>query len=187
MSSTVCSTSIYPGWKPIGGRDKSPQHRYTSSEHSRRLSVPAESLGELKSFFIFYQSLKNIVTCFQYLDQIGVRDNTSLKSTDALIPSTVNPNTRRSSLTQESNRSSISNGKRQNNRKFLRRKSSGGFENLSENLISKVSSVSTSILSSSSRFKQLRGATESETILYNTKRRGSLPIEALTVGLGELK
>lgn len=129
------------------------------------------------------------MTCFQCLDQIGVRDNTSLKLTDALIPShsTVNPNTRRSSLTQESNRSSISNGKRQNYRKFLRRKSSGGFENLSENLISKVGSVSTSILSSSSRLKQLRGATESDTIPYNTKRRGSLPIEALTVGLGELK
>lgn len=52
MSSTVCATSIYPGWKPTGGRDKSPQHRYTPSEHSRRLSVPAESLGEFNFFYL---------------------------------------------------------------------------------------------------------------------------------------
>lgn len=129
----------------------------------------------------------------------GIKDNsvvaTTIKSTDALISSTGGNNNpcvaaaRRSSLTCDANlcKTTLSNGKRQNNRKFLRRKSSGGFENLTENLISKVGSASTSFLlnSSSSRLKTLRG-TDTDSILQNAKRRGSLPIEAL-IGVGEFR
>lgn len=100
---------------------------------------------------------------------------------------TTNITLKKASSSQDGCKTSISSNKRQSNRKFLRRKSSGGFENFNENLVSKVGSVSTSILSSSTRLKQIRGTAESDTFPYNIKRRGSLPVEAFTIGFGELK
>lgn len=51
--STTCTTTasnFFHSHKPTEGRDSSPQHHQTTSEHSRRLSVPAESLGKLLLF-----------------------------------------------------------------------------------------------------------------------------------------
>lgn len=84
-------------------------------------------------------------------------------------------------------RSSV-NGKRRNPKKILRRRSSSGAEILTpikSETKESVSSVGSSSTSAWHRFKkEFSRRTDTDVLL--TKRRGSLPVEVLAVGLGEL-
>lgn len=107
-----------------------------------------------------------------------------------MISSSVAPYQRRGSMPNESNifiRTSV-NGKRRNPKKILRRRSSSGAEILtpivSETLESTSNNPSGSTWNRLTTIIASTRHTETESLL--TKRRGSLPIEVLTIGLGEL-
>jgi hypothetical protein len=106
------------------------------------------------------------------------------------VISSVAPYQRRGSIPCESNffsRSSVANGKRRNPKKVLRRRSSSGAEILTPIVSDTMESTSSNNAGSSvwNRYKkEWSRHTESDALL--TKRRGSLPIEVLAIGLGEL-
>lgn len=82
------------------------------------------------------------------------------------------------------------NGKRRNQKKILRRRSSSGTIEILTPIVSEsMESTSSNNVSSNSawyKFKKewtITRRSDSETLL--TKRRGSLPIEVLAIGLGE--
>lgn len=96
-------------------------------------------------------------------------------------------NQRRSSVPNESNlliRSGI-NGKRRNPKKILRRRSSSGAEILTS-IASDPKEPSTSNGESSNSWSRLKRDCNqcADTDCLITKRRGSLPIEVLAVGIG---
>lgn len=101
----------------------------------------------------------------------------------------VTPYQRRGSTPCESNvfgRSSV-NGKRRNPKKLLRRRSSSGAEILTPIVSDAVESTSSNNVGGGSIWnrnkKEWSRHADSDALL--TKRRGSLPIEVLAIGLGE--
>lgn len=147
-----------------------------TSEKVRRCSVPAETitLSELNDISVPAETHFLLIQVF-----IGAKDfvGPSDKSSYSVI-SSVAPYQRRGSMPCESNlvvRSSV-NGKRRNPKKLLRRRSSSGAEILTPIASESMESTSSNNAGSPSawnRFKTL------------AKRRGSLPIEVLAIGLGE--
>lgn len=157
-----------------------------TSERVRRCSVPAETITLSKSHEIIYRSLKAVpkrAVLTGAKDFVGPSD----KSTHSVI-SSVAPYQRRGSMPCESNivfRNSV-NGKRRNPKKLLRRRSSSGAEILTPMVSETMESTSSNIAESSSvlsRLKKEWTRGDSEALL--SRRRGSLPTEVLSIGLGE--
>ena len=121
----------------------------------------------------------------------GAKDfvGSSDKSTQSI--SETAPNQRHGSVSSESNISGRSgiNGKRRNPKKILRRRSSSGAEILSP-IVSESMKTPTSNnaeISTWNRYPSIVATprrTESDSLL--AKRRGSLPTDVLSVGLGKL-
>ncbi|CRL03156.1 CLUMA_CG016520, isoform A [Clunio marinus] len=138
-----------------------------TSEKVRRCSVPAETIT------------------LSAKDFVGPSDKSSTHS----VISSVASCQRRGSVPCESNvvvRSSV-NGKRRNPKKLLRRRSSGGAETFTTPIMTE--SIVTSSTSDSSvwnRFKKELSRRKDSDVSV-TRRRGSLPIEVLTIGLGTLR
>lgn len=149
-----------------------------TSDKVRRCSVPAETitLSKSKRKFSSRKSFKNLIVFAGAKDFASSSEKSSVISTD---------HQRRDSVPCEPNILSR-NGKRRNPKKILRRRSSSGAEILtplgSESM--EISSNNKPGASVWNRFKREwthRG--ESDASL--TRRRGSLPIEALSIGLGK--
>lgn len=123
---------------------------------------------------------------------LGAKDfvGSSDKSAHSVISSSVAPYQRRGSMPCDSNvlsRTSL-NGKRRNPKKILRRRSSSGAEILTPIVSEFVESTSSNNAGGSTwnRLSTINASTRhTETEGLLTKRRGSLPIEVLTIGLGK--
>ncbi|GAB0097527.1 Phosphodiesterase [Sergentomyia squamirostris] len=172
--------------------------------NKRRGSAPVTTLGVTTRAPDTSQSVKEPVTlvirsCGDHLVRRGSMPADAIKitsvdvgsqsdngSTPAATPASLNTIQRRSSMPCE-NLAALgrSNGKSRNRKKLLRRRSSGGAEILSPILTEESTAGASSGSGGSAwfRFKRdiTRSRTDQDTLL--TRRRGSLPVEVLAVGL----
>ncbi|KAG5677283.1 hypothetical protein PVAND_007053 [Polypedilum vanderplanki] len=192
------STSRRRGSAPVtvalptksGDQDVSLSYVIKNSEKGRRCSVPAETLTLSAKDFVGSPSTHPVISS----------TNTSTNATQAQQqqqqqPTQQQQQQRRGSCEMPNlmMRGSV-NGKRRNPKKILRRRSSSGAIEILTPIVSESmesTSSAGSVTGSANlwyRFKKewtLSRRNDSDTLL--TKRRGSLPIEVLAIGLGTLR